>query len=359
MKMNLRTSLLLAASLLAFPAFAEEVKPAVDAKAAADKADKEVYTPDAKPAVDKAIVAPAADDAKPASPAATSAKDYVIIKLDGEEIKNSDVQEIWKGLFQGSAAPDFSTFDENIKQNVLRGLVSERLIYKEATKSGFDKSEDVKKRIEALQKQLVMQAFIESKVKTLVTDEQIKAAYDEKQAANKGQEEVKARHILVASEDEAKKIAEELKKGGDFEKIAKEKSTDKSSGVSGGDLGWFSKDKMVPEFADAAFKLKKGEVSAPVKTAFGWHVIKLEERRPIQSASLDESKEAIRGELSNKAVQSYVEALLKSASIKYFDEAGKEKDFTRTLVAPKEKEEGKAEDAKPAKAEGAKPVEKK
>ena len=319
MKITLHSSLLLAASVLAFPAFAQ----------------------DSKPAVDKAIIAPS--DAKPAAPA--PAKDYVIIKLDGEEIKNSDVQEIWKGLFQGAAAPDFSSFDENIRQNVLRGLVSERLIYKEAIKGGFDKNADVKKRIENLQRQLIMQTFMESKAKTMVTDEQIKAAYEEKQVANKGQEEIKASHILVAAEDEAKKIVEELKKGGDFEKIAKEKSTDKASGAAGGDLGWFSKDKMVPEFADTAFKLKKGEVSAPVKTAFGWHVIKAEDRRAMQTASLEESKDMIKSELSNKAVQGYVEGLLKAASIKYFDEAGKEKDFARTLVAPKA--EGKAEEAKP------------
>ncbi len=321
MKKTLRSSLLAAATLIVFPAFAQDAKPASDVKPAATSA--------ATPAV--------------ASPAA-SGKDYVVIKLDGEDIKNSDVMEIWKGLFQGQTPPDFASFDENIRQNVLRGLVSERLIYKEAIKGGFDKNEEVKKRVENLQKQIIMQSFIESKAKSMVTDEQIKAAYDEKIAASKGQEEVKARHILVASEDEAKKIAAELKKGGDFEKIAKEKSTDKASGAAGGDLGWFSKDKMVPEFADAAFKLKKGEVSVPVKTAFGWHVIKLEDRRAMQPASLEEVKETIKGDLTNKAVQNYVEGLLKSASIKYFDESGKEKEFSRALVAPK------AEEAKPAEA---------
>ncbi len=306
MKMTLSSSLLIAMSLFASSAFAEDAKPVTDAKPAADS-----------------------------KAAAASGKDYTIINLDGEDIKNSDVMEVWKSLFQGAAAPDFGSFDENIRQNVLRGLVSERLIYKEAIKAGVDKNEDVKKRIENLKKQIVIQTFVENKSKSLVTDEQIKTLYDEKAAASKGQEELKARHILVASEEEAKKLSTELKKGGDFEKAAKEKSTDKGSGNNGGDLGWFAKDKMVPEFFDATFKLKKGEVSAPVKSSFGWHVIKLEDRRPIKLASLDEMKETLKGELSNRAVQSYVESLLKTASIKYFDENGKEKDFARSIGAPK------------------------
>ena len=311
MKITIQTGMLLAllsTTMLSYPALAEDAKT------------------EAAPAV----------DAKPAAPA----KDYTIINLDGEDIKNSDVMEVWKGLFQGGAVPDFATFDENIRQNVLRGLVSERLIHKEALKAGIDKNEDVKKRLENLQKQLIIQSFMENKTKTLVTDDQVKALYDEKLAASKGQEELKARHILVASEEEAKKISADLKKGGDFEKVAKDKSTDKGSGANGGDLGWFAKDKMVPEFFDATFKLKKGEVSAPVKSSFGWHVIKLEDRRPIKMPPLEESKDALKAELSNKAIQSYVESLLKTSSIKYFDENGKEKDFARTLLPPKD-------DAKP------------
>lgn len=291
---------LLAATALTFPAFAAEEKEA------------------AKPA---AVVAPA-----------QPAKDYTILKVGGEEIKSADVMEVWKGLFPNGNAPDFASFDENIRQNVLRGMISERLIYQEALKAGYDKNSEVKKRMEQAQKQITMQTFIEDKAKNLVNEAQLKAAYDEKVKAYKGQEEVSARHILVASEEEAKKIAEELKKGGDFDKIAKEKSTDKGSGARGGELGWFTKDKMVPEFADAAFKMKKGETSAPVKTAFGWHIIKLEDRRAVKPPSFEESKEALKNELTNKAVQAYVENLLKGADIKYYSADGKEQPFSRTLA---------------------------
>jgi peptidyl-prolyl cis-trans isomerase C len=309
MKLAFTAALLAASALVCAPAFAQ------------DKPETKAETPAASSA--------------PSKPASTAAgKDYPILKVGSDEIRSSEVQELWKGLFPGGSAPDFATFDETIRQNVLRGLVSERLIYQEAQKAGFDKNAEVKKRIEQMQKQIVMQSFIEDKAKALVTDAQLKAAYEEKVKAAKANptEEASARHILVASEEEAKKIAEELKKGGDFDKIAKEKSTDKGSGARGGELGWFTKDKMVPEFADAAFKLKKGEISAPVKSAFGWHIIKLEDRRNVQVASFDEMKDELRGELTNKAVQSYVESLLKTADIKYYDADGKELPFSRSLA---------------------------
>lgn len=297
MKTTLRALLLAAAATVTFPAFAAE-----EGKA------------------------PAASE-KPAE----NVKDYTIIKMGGEEIKNSEVIDTWKGLFPGGSAPDFNSFDENIRQNVLRGLVSERLIYNEAVKAGFDKDAEVKKRIANVEKQIVMQGFMESKAKALISDDEMKAAYAEKAAAAKGQEEIKARHILVTSEEEAKKLSEQLKKGGDFDKLAKEKSADKGSGVNGGELGWFTKEKMVPEFAEAAFKLKKGEISDPVKSEFGWHVIKVEDRRPIQIASFDDMKESLKDEVAKKAVQRYVETLLKKADIKYFAADGKEKTFSTSL----------------------------
>jgi len=291
-------------------------------------------------AEDKAAssAAAAAPSAAPAPAAintgkdAAAPKDYTIIKIGNDSIRNAEVLEIWKGLFPGGAAPDFNSFDENIRQNVLRGLISERLIYQEAQKAGYDKNEEVKKRLATLQKQVIMQAFMDEKAKELVTDDQLKAAYNEKADAAKGQEEVKARHILVASEEEAKDVAEQLKKGADFTKLAKEKSTDKGSGANGGELGWFTKDKMVPEFADAAYKLKKGETSAPVKSPFGYHIIQVEDRRPLQIASFDDMKESLKAEVANKMVQKYLEGMLKTANIKYYGPDGKEKPFSTSLT---------------------------
>lgn len=284
-------------------------------------------------AADAPAAPPAAAPANPA-PAAAPVKDYTILKVGNEEIRSREVEDIWKGLFPAGSAPDFNTFDEKVRQNVLRGMASEKLIYGEALKAGYDKNPEVQKRLANLQRQVVMQAYVEEKAKTLVTEDQLKKAYAEKVAAMKGQEEVKASHILVASEEEAKTIAKDLKKGGDFAKTAQAKSTDKGSGAQGGDLGWFTKDRMVPEFADAAFKLKKGELSEPVKSSFGWHIIKLEDRRPVTPPTYDEMKENLRTELANKAVQDYVEGLLKTADIKYYAPDGKEKEFSRVFQQP-------------------------
>lgn len=288
-----------------------------------------------QPVAEDASEAPAAPEKKAvkaeSKPAPKSTKDYTVIKVGNEEIKNSEAEELWKGLFPGGTAPDFSSFDENIRQNVLRGIVSERLIYQEAVKEGFDKSEEVQKRLESLKKQLILQSYMQSKTKKLITDAQLKAAYAKRTAALKNEEELRARHVLVASEEDAKSIAKELKKGGDFEKIAKEKSTDKGSAVQGGDLGYFTKDKMVPEFAEAAFKLKKGEISDPVKSGFGWHVIKVEDRRAVKVPSFDDLREELQAEVSNQAVQDFVETLLKKADIKYYNAEGKEQTFSRNL----------------------------
>ncbi|MBY0407199.1 MAG: hypothetical protein K2Q01_05860, partial [Rickettsiales bacterium] len=198
--MSIRALLLAATTFIAQPAFAAEEE-------ATEKTSEKL------------------DEKTAASKPAAEAKDYTVLKVGSEDIKNSEVLDTWKSLFPGGQAPDFASFDENIRQNVLRGIASERLIYNEAVKAGFDKNAEVKKRLAQLEKQVVMQAFMENKAKTLVTDEQLRASYADKVAAAKGQEEVRARHILVASEDEAKKLAEQLKKGADFEKIAKEKST--------------------------------------------------------------------------------------------------------------------------------------
>jgi peptidyl-prolyl cis-trans isomerase C len=258
---------------------------------------------------------------------AYAADDYTILKYNNEDIKYSEVLNTWKTLFPGGSAPDFKSFDENIRQNVLRGLVSEKLLYKEALKSGFDKNPEVKKRMEEMQKQIILQTYMESKAKEMVTDAELKKAYDEKVKNAGGIEEVNARHILVKTEEEAKKIAEEIRKGGDFEKIAREQSTDKGSGAQGGDLGWFTKDKMVPEFADAAFSLKKSEVSKPVKSGFGWHIIRLEDRRTAKPSSFEDSKDELKGEVAEKAVDKYIGGLLKGANVKYYDESGKELTF--------------------------------
>jgi peptidyl-prolyl cis-trans isomerase C len=140
--------------------------------------------------------------------------------------------------------------------------------------------------------------------------------YQEKLKSMPPEEEVHARHILVATEAEAKDLLAELKKGTAIEKLAKDKSTDKASGAEGGDLGWFKRPDMVKEFADAAFALKKGEMSeAPVKTQFGYHIIKMEDRRQGSAPSFDEMSDQIREEIARETVMHFIDQLRSTAKI--------------------------------------------
>ena len=137
------------------------------------------------------------------------------------------------------------------------------------------------------------------------------------------EEEVHARHILVSTEDEAKALIAELKKGAAFDKLAKEKSTDKASGAEGGDLGWFKKSDMVKEFADAAFGLKKGELSeTPIKTQFGYHIIQIDDRRTAPPPALEELSDQIREELAREAVAAQLDKLRAGAKIEKFNMDG-------------------------------------
>lgn len=155
---------------------------------------------------------------------------------------------------------------------------------------------------------------LESAASGAVTDDAVKAAYDAKYAKATPAKEYNAAHILVKTEDEAKAIKAELDKGADFDKLAKDKSTG-PSGPNAGDLGWFSSGMMVKPFEDAVMKMKPGEVSAPVQTEFGWHIIKLKEVRDAAIPTLEESKAEISGDLRQKAVEAKVKEITDAAKV--------------------------------------------
>ena len=149
--------------------------------------------------------------------------------------------------------------------------------------------------------------------KAALTDEALKKTYDEAAKAQKPETEIHARHILVATDADAQAVIKRIKGGEDFAKVAKEVSKD--TGSDGGDLGWFTKDKMVPEFAEAAFKLEPGTLSEPVKSPFGWHVIEVEGKREKTFPSFDEVKEQVSRYVVQKAQSELVTDLRKTAKI--------------------------------------------
>ncbi|MGE3993934.1 MAG: peptidylprolyl isomerase [Pseudorhodoplanes sp.] len=195
----------------------------------------------------------------------------------------------------------------------------------ENQKIAEDKS--FKQRLAYLRKKLLMQTLLENEAKAALTEDAKQKVYQEATKQFAGEQEVRARHILVPTEEEAKAVAEELKKGADFAELAKQKSKD-GSAAQGGDLDYFTKDQMVAEFAEAAFKLDKGQTSDPVQTKFGWHIIKVEDKRDRQAPSFDSVKDQIETYLTRKTQAEYVAKLRLDAKIERLD---------KTETAPEQK----------------------
>jgi len=209
---------------------------------------------------------------------------------------------------------------EAVYPQLLDYVITGQLLLTEAKRANLSEDPEVKSEMRLAQDNILEQTYIERKVAAAVTDDAVKARYEEMIKAAPGKEEVHARHILLESEADAKQVIADLKGGAKFEDIAKAKSKDPSASQNGGDLGFFAKDEMVPEFSAAAFALKDGEVSSePVKTQFGWHVIQVIERRTAPPPTLEESKSTIEDQLRKQAAQKVIEDLEKDASITRFN----------------------------------------
>ncbi len=195
-------------------------------------------------------------------------------------------------------------------------VIAREIFMQEAQKRGLDASDDFKAQLElARQTLLIRELFADYQKSNPVSDDEIKAEYDRFVATNAGKE-YRARHILVEKEDEAKAIIASLKKGGKFEEIAKKQSKDPGSGANGGELDWANAGSYVPEFSAALAKLKKGQTTdTPVKTQFGWHVIKLEDVRDAQLPKLEEVKPQIAQQLQQQKLAKFQEELRGKAKI--------------------------------------------
>jgi peptidyl-prolyl cis-trans isomerase C len=204
------------------------------------------------------------------------------------------------------------------KDNVLAFLIDLKIVAKAAEDKKVENSEDFKKRMAFTRSRLLMDSLLATEGKAATTEEAMKKVYEEASKQITGEMEVHARHILVETEDEAKAIAEELKKGADFADLAKKKSKDPGAS-DGGDLGFFTKEQMVPEFSVVAFALEPGKISDPVKSQFGWHVIKVEEKRSRKAPEFDQVKGQIETYVTRKAQSDYVAKLREAAKVERMD----------------------------------------
>lgn len=267
-------------------------------------------------------------------PARAEDTNPVLAKVNGSEIHQSDVT-----LAEEELGPSLAQMDPATKKdNVLSFLIDMKIVAKAAEDKKIENNEDFKKRLAFTRNRLLMDSLLASEGKAATTDEAMKKVYDDAAKQISGEQEVHARHILVETEDEAKAVEDELKKGADFAELAKKKSKDPGAS-DGGDLGFFTKDQMVPEFSAVAFSLEPGKISDPVKSQFGWHVIKVEEKRNRKAPDFDQVKGQIETYVTRKAQADYVAKLREGAKVERMDQAAAD---------PAAKTDAKPDAAKPA-----------
>jgi len=286
-----------------------------------------------------AISQAVAQDAQPKAPAI--APDTVVATVDGTDIFFEELENAHRQL-----PPQYQKMPlEALYEPLLSQIIDRRMLATIAEKEGFDKTEEVIKRLAVARRNILAESWLAEQVEPAVREDKLLARYEADKSNFKGEEEIHARHILLENEAEARKVLAEIRNGADFAEMAKQYSKG-PSGKNGGDLGFFDAKSMVPEFSKVAFAMKAGEVSEPVKTQFGWHIIRVEAKRQSEGPSFEQRKPEIRQALAQEAVASTLAGLREKADIKMFNTDGS------PLVPVKAAPEGdKADEKKPAKSE--------
>jgi len=263
-----------------------------------------------------ALIVPAFAQPKDKAAPQAANNDPVVARLNGQVIHLSDLQ-----IVLHAAPPEVQQAPfEQVYPQLLNTVASEMLLAQAARKAKVDTNPAVQLQINGL----IADAYIAQMARGQITEAKLREAYDRYAKNAPQEEEISARHILVPTEQEAKDIIEQLKKGADFATLAKEKTTDPSSKASGGDLGYFKREQMLPEFANVAFALKKGEYTqAPVHTKFGWHVIKVEDRRPGKPGTYEQVAPQIARQMAQQIADQRLQELRKEGKIELFDMNGK------------------------------------
>ena len=264
------------------------------------------------------VAAFAQDAATPAAPAAAApAPETVVATIGDLNITEADLafaaEDLQQELQQVPPAEQ--------RAFLVTVLIDMKVMAKAAKEAGMADTDMFKRRLAYLEERTLRRDYFTQKVAASVTEESIKAAYDEYVKDFKPVEEVHARHILVATEEEAKAVKAELDGGKPFEVLAMEKTTDPSGKQNGGDLGFFSKGMMVPEFEAVAFTLEPGKISDPVQSQFGWHIIKVEEKRMSAPPPIEQLQQQLGQQVMFKAFDAAVAALKKDLTLTIPDAA--------------------------------------
>ena len=302
----------------------------------------------------QAVVAVAlASAVMPAISSGVFAEDKIVATINGMPITDADL-----AIADGEIGADMGTMPPLQKRmSLLEFLIDNQLFAEAADGEKLAQGADFETRLKYLKRRALRELYFEKVIKSSVSDADAHKVYDEQVKLMKPEEEVSARHILVETEEKAKELKAKITAGGDFVALAKENSKDPGSKEDGGNLGYFGHGQMVPQFEEVVFKLAKGDVSEPVKTQFGWHLIKIEDKRFKQPPAFDIVKDRIiQSQLLQKAQQSAVGLRAKS-KIEIVDADIKKAmdDRNKTIEAlPDPKKDGaKPDEAKPADAKPA------
>jgi peptidyl-prolyl cis-trans isomerase C len=241
--------------------------------------------------------------------------DPVVARVNGVDIHQSDIAIAEEDV--GGNMPAMPP--EQKREYLITYLTDVVILAQAAEQQKLGDRPDVKHRLAFERNKVLMDAMLQNAAKAAETDAEMHKVYDQAVKEMGAEQEVHARHILVETEAEAKAIEAELKKGADFADEAKKKSKDPGA-ANGGDLGYFTKDQMVPEFAEAAFKLDKGQISDPIHTQFGWHIIKVEDKRVKPTPSFDDVKSQVENYIARRAQAQLVDSLRKTANIERLDQ---------------------------------------
>lgn len=252
--------------------------------------------------------------------AAHAQDDTVLATIDGQPITEADLQMAISELDQQFAQLP----DEQKRIAALTALIEIKLLAAESEKAGVADREDFKQRMEFLRMRALHIAFVEDRVAAEITDEAVRARYDQEIAAQPPVNEVRASHILVDEEEKAREIIAQLEAGGDFAELARANSRD-GSAQGGGDLGYFGPGRMVPEFEQAAFALDVGQYTRePVRSQFGWHIILVTDKRPQTPPAFEQIADQIRSLMLREKYLAEVEAVREAAAVEIVDPALKE-----------------------------------
>jgi len=256
--------------------------------------------------------------------------DPVVATVNGSKIMRSDVENARSQLPEQYRNLPM----EQIFQPVLNQLIRAKLIADKALEAKLDETDEFKQRLATIRERLLEEAYLQKAIADKVTEEALRERYAAMVKEFPASDEVRARHILVKEEAEAIAIIKELDAGADFAKVAAEKSIGPSK-TRGGDLDYFGRGQMVKPFEDAAFALKKGEVTAkPVQSPFGWHVIKVEDRRQSKAPTFEESQVRLGQEMSQEVAGEVVKSLTEGAKIERFELDGSAPRMRRIQPAP-------------------------